>query len=319
MGWLGTTLLVVGIVAALAGCGMAYALSRNGAAVLDAGDRLLQGDGAIRLVATANYGTDPQQKLEMFVPARTTGPATGLLPVVVFIHGGGWDSGDPHDYRFVARTLAPHGYAVVLAGYRLYPKVRYPAMLEDSAAAVAWVAAHAAQYGGDPARIVLMGHSAGAYNAVAITLERQWLGRAGLDADALRGTIGLAGPYDFYPFDKPSAIHSFGEASDPRATQPINHVRADAPPLLLLSGDADTTVKKRNSIALARALTEAGAPTEAHLLAGVTHEKIVMMLAQPFARDRRVIDAVLPFLARVTAPVTAPVTPASAPVQPPGG
>lgn len=306
MGWVVWAVLVpLALLAVLFGA-FRYALATDAVGLLDSGDRLLRGgEGSIRQVAREHYGSDPAQKLEMFVPAD----ARGALPVVVFIHGGGWDSGDPYSYRFVARALVPHGYAVVLAGYRLYPHARYPTMLEDGALALRWVADHAAQHGGDPKRVVLMGHSAGAYNAVMLALDRQWLGRQGLSADGLRGVVGLSGPYDFYPFDKPSSINSFGKAPDPRATQPVNHARGDAPPLLLVSGDEDTTVRPRNSLALARAMTAAGQPTQAVILKGVDHTGMIMKFARPFASDTRVIDAVLPFLARVTAPVSAPVQP----------
>lgn len=298
MGWISWTVLTLALLGALGFAAVRHALKTNAVAVLDTTDRVLRGgDGEIRRVARARFGADPEQRLEMFVPAEAKGP----LPVVVFIHGGSWASGDPRDYRFIARALAPKGYAVVLAGYRLFPKVRFPAMLEDGAGALRWVHDHAAANGGDPSRIVLMGHSAGAYNAIMLTLDRQWLAHEGLSADALRGTVALAGPADFYPFDSKASTDSFGQAPDPRQTQPITFARRDAPPLLLVTGDADTRVKPRNSIALARRLTQAGAPTEPVLLKDVTHEGIITKLARPFDRDARVLDAVLPFLARVTA------------------
>lgn len=302
MGWIGWTALCLILLGGLGALAFRHALETNAVAVLNGADKLLNGgDGAIRQVATMRYGSDPAQKLEMFVPQGAKGP----LPVVMFIHGGSWASGDPHDYRFIARTLCARGYAVVLAGYRLYPKARYPAMLEDGAAALRWVHENAAKFGADPARLALMGHSAGAYNAVMLTLDRQWLDHAGLDERAIRGTVALAGPFDFLPFDTDATIDTFGAAPDPSMTQPINFVRGDAPPLLLVTGDADTRVKPRNSRRLARLLTEAGVPNQPVLLEGVTHEKIIMMFARPFSRDARALDAVLPFLARVTAPSVA--------------
>lgn len=302
MGWIGWTALCLILLGGLGALAFRHALETNAVAVLNGADKLLNGgDGAIRQVAAMRYGSDPAQKLEMFVPQGAKGP----LPVVMFIHGGSWASGDPHDYRFIARTLCARGYAVVLAGYRLYPKARYPAMLEDGAAALRWVHENAAKFGADPARLALMGHSAGAYNAVMLTLDRQWLDHAGLDERAIRGTVALAGPFDFLPFDTDATIDTFGAAPDPSMTQPINFVRGDAPPLLLVTGDADTRVKPRNSRRLARLLTEAGVPNQPVLLEGVTHEKIIMMFARPFSRDARALDAVLPFLARVTAPSVA--------------
>ncbi len=308
-GWITWTLIVLAMICAGGFAAYRYALATNAVALLDNTDRLMRGgDGTIRQVAAVRYGTDPAQKLEMFVPAGT--PAHAALPVIVFIHGGGWYSGDPHNYRFMARALAPHGYAVVLAGYRLYPHVRYPAMLEDGASALRWVADHVAALGGDPGRVVLMGHSAGAYNVAMLTLDRRWLAHERLSADAIKGTVGLAGPYDFYPFDTESSINSFGKAANPEETQPVVHARGDAPPMLLVHGTADKTVRPRNSVELARTLTRAGAPTHAVLLKDVTHEGLIMMFAQPFARDTRALDAVLPFLAQVTA---------SPPVQAHGG
>ena len=302
MGWIGWTaacIVLLGLVGYLA---YRHAMQNNAVAVLDGADRLLNGgDGAIRLVTAERYGKDPAQKLEMFVPQG----AKGTLPLVVFIHGGGWSSGDPHDYRFIARTLCAHGYAVVLAGYRLYPQAKYPAMLEDGAAALRWVHDNAAKFGGDPARMALMGHSAGAYNVIMLSLDPQWLKAVGLETSAIRGTVSLAGPFDFLPFETPATIHSFGDAPDPSMTQPVNFARKDAPPLLLVTGDADTRVKPRNSRALARRMTEAGTATEPVLLEGVSHEGSIMMFARPFSRDTRALDAVLPFLAKVTAPSVA--------------
>jgi acetyl esterase/lipase len=304
MGWIGWTLACLILLGALGYLALRHALQTNAVAVLNGTDKLLNGgDGAIRQVANVRYGKDPAQKLEMFVPEG----AKGTLPVLVFIHGGSWASGDPHDYRFIARTFAAHGYAVVLAGYRLYPQARYPAMLEDGAAALRWVQDNAAKYRADPARMALMGHSAGAYNAVMLTLDPQWLRAQGLNPSMIRGTVALAGPFDFLPLDSDATINAFGQADDLAATQPVNHIRADAPPMLLVTGDADTRVKPRNSKTLARLLRERGLANEPVILPGVTHEGIITMFARPFNRDARAIDAVLPFLSRVTAPASVAV------------
>jgi len=291
--------------------GIGAATSRGGVGLLDSTDRLLAGgDGAIRLAGATQFGPDPAQRLQMFVPTDPTlDPAvTGrALPIVMFIHGGGWTSGAPHDYRFIARRLAPHGHAVVLAGYRLHPEGRYPAMLEDGAAAMAWIAAHAAAHGGDAARVVLMGHSAGAYNAVMLALDPRWHVASGLPPHALRGIVGLAGPYDFLPLDDNATIATFGHHEPLAETQPLTHVRGDAPPLLLLHGADDVRVRPRHSIALARALASCGATSETHLIEGVGHEGLIMRFARPFARDRRPLAHVLGFLARVTAHASPPV------------
>lgn len=290
MGWvlIGSALLA----AALFGV-WHYAIATNAVGLLEWADRTLAGtDGTAVRESGATFGPDPAQQLEVIGP-ETPGPH----PVLVFIHGGGWHSGIPGDYHFVGRQFARAGYLVVLPGYRLGPAGKYPHMLEDSASAVAWVHANAQRLGGDPDRVFLMGHSAGAYNVVMLGLERQWLGRAGVPDDFVKAVVGLSGPYDFYPFTSDSARNAFGEQSDPAVTQPINFARGDGPPMLLLTGDADETVKPRNSIALAKALSANGRPTEPVILTGVDHSGPVMKLAAPFDRDRRVLGPVLAFLA----------------------
>ena len=291
MGWVAITFALLAVV--LLGA-WKWALANNAVALLEWGDRQFGGNAGYSLaLADGHYGPLAAQKIEVIVPDS---PSERPRPVVVFIHGGGWNSGTPGDYRFIGRTLAREGYVVVLSGYRLGPAGRYPVMLEDSALAVAWVKDHATQYGGDPDRVFLMGHSAGAYNVMMLALDRQWLGRVGVPDTFVKGVIGLSGPYDFYPFTSDSTRQAFGQAADPTSTQPIHFVRADAPPLLLVTGDTDVTVKARNSEALATAMTALGRPMRPVVLAGVDHSGTAMKLAAPFSRDRRVLDPVLAFL-----------------------
>ena len=305
MGMTGAIALGLAVLALLVLGGLKLAIARNPAGTLDTADQLLGGTAGARLAATRlAYGPLARQRLEVIVPDA---PSATPRPVLVFIHGGAWDSGDGVDYHFIGRTFARHGYVVVLPTYRLTPEGVFPRMLEDGALAIAWVRDHAADYGGDPQRVFLAGHSAGAYNAAMLALERQWLGRAGVEDGFIKGVIGLAGPYDFFPFTSDSARRAFSHVHPAEQTQPIRFVRGDAPPMLLITGTEDTTVKPRNTAALAAALRKAGARVEELELPGVDHSQIVMKLAAPFARDGRVRDAMLAFLARAQAP--------SAPVQ----
>lgn len=291
MAWV--ALIAVGAIPVLLFGLWRYAHATNSVALLDLADKVLAGtSGSKTVVSMTSYGSDPAQHIEVIAPDHA-----GPHPVLVFIHGGGWHSGAPGEYGFIGRHFARAGYLVVLAGYRLGDAGRYPHMLEDSAAALAWVQGNAARLGGDTSRVFVMSHSAGAYNAVMLALEPQWLDRAGVPQSFIKGVVGLSGPYDFYPFTSDSARNAFGHVADPRVTQPINHVRVPAPPMLLLTGDADDTVKMRNSKVLAAALTAAGQPTEPVVLAGVDHAGPVLKLAAPFNRDRRVLDPILAFLA----------------------
>ena len=304
------TALILVILAFALFLGWRWAVANRSVGLLDSVDSVFTGRAAKPTEPFA-FGEHPEQILTVH---RTTNATEGATqPVLVFIHGGGWDAGNPVDYAFIGRNLAPEGFVVVSAGYRLGESGKFPAMLEDGAAALRWVHDNIASHGGNPQRIYLMGHSAGAYNAMMLALDRQWLGREGLPADTIDGVIGLAGPYDFYPFDTDSSRFTFGDAPRPELTQPVNFARGDAPPLLLATGDADMTVKPRNSKALARAMTAAGAPTEAVLFGAMNHEGSIITMARPFDRDRRVKSAVLAFLREREAALDAAA--ASVPVQ----
>jgi acetyl esterase/lipase len=303
MGWIGWTAAIVLVLAAALLSGWRYAHATGAVGLLDLVDRTVGGTRETQVVANGvRFGPLPAQRLDVIAPT-TPGPH----PVLIFIHGGGWHMGRPEDYHFIGRTFARAGYVVVLPGYRLGPDGVYPHMLEDGAMAVGWTAANIAQFGGDPSHVVLMGHSAGAHTAVMLALERQWLGRQGLPDDFIKGAVGLSGPYAFYPFTSDSARNAFGHVADPAITQPISFARGDAPPMLLLTGDADTTVKPRNSKVLAKAIADKGGRARLVLLPGVDHAGPVLKLAQPFARDTSVSAPVLEFMASLHQP--------SAPVQ----
>ncbi|MEM9500204.1 MAG: alpha/beta hydrolase [Pseudomonadota bacterium] len=291
-------ILVVGAVA------LQIAILRNGPAVLSGVDRLVGGHGGARLLATIATGEHPAQKLIVWAP-EAGDRADAPLPVLLFAHGGSWRSGDPVDYGFIGRAFVPKGFIVVLSGYRLHPEAVYPAMLEDTARSIAWTRNEIAQYGGDPDRIFVAGHSAGAYNVVMTALERQWLGREGMSADDIAGVIGLSGPYDFLPFDSESTINSFGDADDPEGTQPMSHVRRDAPPMLLIHGEKDTLVKPRNSRELAKQIEAAGGEVTLKTYPEMEHNDPLISLAAPWRSGRDVADVIAEFA--LTATVSVPV------------
>jgi acetyl esterase/lipase len=196
----------------------------------------------------------------------------------------------------VGQALASRGFVTVLPDYGLYPQVRYPGFLEDGARAVRWAQDHAAEFGGDPDRIVLVGHSAGAYNAAMIALDRRYLTQAGVDPKHVRALAGLSGPYDFLPLTDPIAARTFGEAPDLQATQPTSFVRPDAPPAFLATGDADTMVYPRNTVKLAARLRAAGVEVEERHYPGIDHVRMVLALSRPFRSRAPVLDQMATFL-----------------------
>jgi acetyl esterase/lipase len=292
------------IILPLGGVALQIAISRNGPAVLNRIDRLTGGkQGAIKR-ATISTGEHSAQKLVAWGPENRN-PEDPPLPVLVFVHGGSWRSGDPEDYGFLARTFIPKGFIVVLAGYRLVkagaPDGVYPAMIEDTARVVQWTHEEIAQYGGDPSRITLAGHSAGAYNVVMIAFEKPWLDSRGIDANTLAGVVGISGPYDFYPFDSDSTIAAFGDASDAEATQVFHHVRGDAPPALLIHGEKDTLVRPRNSIELAKLVEAAGGEAMLRLYPDMGHNDPLLSLASPWRGSRDVADLIAQFAGKASA------------------
>lgn len=238
------------------------------------------------------YGSHDRQRLDIYHPHG----ATGQTPVVVFFYGGGWNSGDRGDYLFVGQRLAAAGFTVVIPDYRVFPEVAFPDFLEDSALAVAWIGRNIADYGGDPDRIGLAGHSAGAYNAMMLALDTSYLEAEGWPADRIRAVAGLAGPYDFRPFDSTLLRNTFGSYPDSDATQPITFARGDAPPILLATGLDDTTVLPANSERLAAAISQDGGVVELLTYPGVGHIGIIASLAEPLPETAPVADDLLAFL-----------------------
>jgi len=237
------------------------------------------------------FGPDPRQKLDIYRPHGAVN-----APVVIFFYGGSWNSGSKSLYPFVAATLARRGNIVVVPDYRLYPQVQYPVFLRDCAQAVAWTQAHLAEIGGNPSDVFLMGHSAGAYNALMLALDPRLLAAAGTSRSKLAGVIGLAGPYDFLPMTDPEVKAVFAPADDGPSTQPITYVDGHAPPLLLLAGSADTTVMPRNTLALAARVRQAGGSVEDKIYPGVAHIGLVIAIAPIFQGKAPVLNDVENFI-----------------------
>ena len=240
------------------------------------------GKGVARVGADIAFG-DKNQKLDIW---EAQGTATDARkPVLVFFYGGGWVKGSRQDYAFAARAYARQGFVVVVPDYRKVPQVHFPAFIQDGAAAVKWVQDNIVRYGGDPDNLALAGHSAGAHTAVLLGLDTRWLKAAGADPSRIRAVVGLSGPYDFYPFDKKRSIDAMASYPDPAVTQPITFVRADAPPMLLVTSSNDTTVRPRNAESLTAKLKAVGVDVEMINYPGLTHENVAMALSGPY-RDK---------------------------------
>ena len=222
------------------------------------------------------YGPDARQRLDVYQPAILLRHA----PLVVFFYGGNWSSGERADYRFVGEALASSGIVAMVADYRLSPAFRYPAFVQDSARAVAWALQHAADYDADPAKVFVMGHSAGAYNAAMVALDSRWLAAEGLKPMRLAGWIGLAGPYDFLPIVEPLSRVAFNWPDTPADSQPLLHASAASPRALLLAPAQDRLVNpQRSTLALAQRLKASGVAVQSELFDSVSHVTLLASMA----------------------------------------
>ncbi len=253
------------------------------------------GDEADYVLVADNiaFGKNDRQDLDIW---SANDGSEDSKPVLVFFYGGSWNSGDKDHYAFAAKAYAARGFIVVLPNYRLFPETVFPAMAEDSAAAIAWTHDNIAKYGGDADKIFVGGHSAGAYNAMITALDPQWLGRLGKDTGIIRGVIGLAGPYDFLPFTSESTKNSFGKEERPEITQPITYARSDAPPLWLASGDIDEIVEIRNTKSLAAKINGLGGTAKVQEYAGLDHYEIIMAISRPFRGKAPVLEDSVDFM-----------------------
>jgi acetyl esterase/lipase len=223
------------------------------------------------------FGAEPRQKLDIYVPSGLNAPA----PVVLFFYGGGWQGGNRANYLAFGQAFASAGMVAVVADYRLYPQVKYPGFVEDAARALAFVRARASQYGGDPGRIFLAGHSAGAYNAVMLASEPKFLADQGGSLDWVRGVIGIAGPYNFLPMSDPVYVDMF-HGTNNTDSMPVHHVDGPRPPMLLISGSDDETVKLCNTNDMSERLKSVGSDVKVIFYKGVGHVGLILSLVRGF-------------------------------------
>ncbi|WP_245158166.1 MULTISPECIES: alpha/beta hydrolase [unclassified Brevundimonas] len=238
------------------------------------------------------YGQDARQTMDVYAPTDARD-----LAVVVFFYGGGWDSGSREVYGWAAQALAARGFVVFLPDYRVVPQVHFPAFVEDAAAATASAADLAAGLGGDPSRLAVAGHSAGAHLAMMIALDRRYMQAAGRP-DLIKAAVGLAGPYEFLPLAVPASINAFGRAPDPTLTQPVTFARRDAPPLWLGHGTADTVVHDEDTVILNDRMRAVGGRSEAKLYPGLDHADLIATFSPLFRKKAPVLDDVTAFLNR---------------------
>ncbi len=267
---------------------------------------------------TVSYGAHSRQRVDVYpvvekrleetpvkgsvVSAAHAAPEQGR-PMVIFFYGGSWNSGSRSDYRFVATALNDLGYVVAIPDYRLTPEVFYPEFLQDSAEAVRTLIRQARQFGADPNRIVLAGHSAGAYNAAMIAMDQRWM--VADERRHIRGLIGFAAPVNFLPIQIPEVQQTFRWPNTPQDSQPIEHVAPGNPPVLLITARGDRVVDPtRNSQSFADRLMRAGVPVQVEVIDGplglANHANVVATISPTFQFVAPMLTKIRSFVDQVT-------------------
>ncbi len=246
--------------------------------------------GGVLVTQDVSYGKGPRRTLDVYQPQQ---PGQDR-PLVVFFYGGSWKTGSKDEYRFVAMALARRGMVVVVPDYRLYPQTIFPGFLHDAAMAVAWAAENAARYGAAPYPF-LIGHSAGAYIALMLALDPSYLGEAGVDRARLGGAIGIAGPYDFHRSRFPDIAPVFAGVQE-ESTQPMTYADGTNPPLLLLAGGADETVRPANTLNLSARVAARGGQVATRIYPKSGHIGLLLAFAPLFKRSAPVVADIERFI-----------------------
>jgi len=245
--------------------------------------------GEFRSVDDLPYSEHKMNSVDLYIPK--IGSYENPLPVVVFFYGGCWGncvSYYKEDYIFVADALTELGYIVVIANYRMYPEVTFNTIIDDAQKSVEWTRENIDLFFGDRENIFIMGHSSGAHLAVLLSLNEEYLNTD--TRSALRGSIGLSGPYDFLPYTEDYLPKIFGPQEDAAYSQPINFVHKNETPLLLMYGKDDKVIKEKNIINLSKKIRDINESiTEKHY-EGLDHQGIMSAFSRPLRNETLLSD-----------------------------
>lgn len=257
--------------------------------------------GGVGVSKNILYGDEPLQDLDIYYPKSLTkamkaeSAITDSYPMVVFVHGGSWENGNKEQYAFVGQSLAQAGYVTAVINYRKAPEHVYPDYVEDTAQAIAWSIDNATSLHADPKKLAVVGHSSGAFNAVAAIANEDFLKPYGVKPTDVAAVIGIAGPYsyDFRKFDSSTA---FAADATPDNVMPDRQIKGAQPPYLLLTAEKDKIVHVTNTIKMTQALKDAGVSVETGEIARASHATSIGAMAPPLRWINDVRAQVLAYL-----------------------
>lgn len=258
-------------------------------------------NGGVGVSKDILYGDEPLQDLDIYYPKplaqamKAESAITQTYPMVVFVHGGSWENGSKEEYAFVGQSLAQAGYVTAVINYRKAPSHVYPDYVKDTAQAIAWSHNNANSFYADPDRLAVIGHSAGAFNAVAAIANEDFLAPYGMKPTDISAVIGIAGPYS-YDFRKFDSATAFGTNATPDQVMPDRQIKGKQPPYLLLTAEKDKVVYDTNAIKMTEALKAAGVTVDNGVIKGASHATSIGAMAPPLRWVNDVRAQVLAYL-----------------------
>ncbi|WP_201510261.1 alpha/beta hydrolase [Psychrobacter alimentarius] len=295
------TLTKAGVTAALAIGGVVLATQQAQALSALAVVNGITANGGVGVSKDILYGNEPLQDLDIYYPKPLTqamkaeSAITQTYPMVVFVHGGSWENGSKEEYAFVGQSLAQAGYVTAVINYRKAPEHVYPDYVKDTAQAIAWSHNNANSLHADPERMAVIGHSAGAFNAVAAIANEDFLAPYGMKPTDISAVIGIAGPYS-YDFRKFDSATAFGPNATPDQVMPDRQIKGKQPPYLLLTAEKDKIVYDTNAIKMTEALKAAGVTVDNGVIKGASHATSIGAMAPPLRWVNDVRAQVLAYL-----------------------
>jgi len=249
---------------------------------------LVTPSGSFSKASDISYGTLERHTLDIYAPDK---PRAGA-PIVMFTHGGSWTDGSKNLYKFFAEGLTSEGFEVVVPNYRLYPEVKYPGFIEDTALAASFTAM---RYPDRP--LVLIGHSAGAYNTLMTILDERYFRELGVDmCRTISGVVSMSAPTGIIPLAEEPYITIFPDRFT-KTDAPLNIVKSATPPILFLHGGDDNTVYPRNSSELADKIVARGGQAEVKLYPKLNHTDVVKVMSRHFDGGSELKSDLVDFLA----------------------
>lgn len=295
------TFTKAGITTAIAIGGIVFATQQAQALSALAVVNGLTANGSVGVSKDILYGDKPLQDLDIYYPKplaqamKAESAIDKSYPMVVFVHGGSWESGSKEEYAFVGQSLAQAGYVTAVINYRKAPENVYPDYVKDAAQAIAWSYDNAKSFHADPNRLAVIGHSAGAFNAVAAVANEDFLAPYGMKPKDLGAVIGIAGPYS-YDFRQYDSATAFGANATPDEVMPDRQIKGEQPPYLLLTAEKDKVVHITNAIKMTEALKAAGVNVETGEIKGASHATSIGAMAPPLRWVNDVRAQVLTYL-----------------------